>query len=84
MNRDSAVYSEPDKFIPERFLDSEKGPFTSVNNIYACGFGRRLVKHSEIDFSFRKLTIAVEYVPGVTWLTTPFGSLSHPYWLLSI
>ncbi|KAF9066797.1 cytochrome P450 2 Le.CYP2 [Rhodocollybia butyracea] len=42
MNRDPNVYSEPDKFIPERFLDSPTGPFTSINDIYAFGFGRRV------------------------------------------
>ncbi|KAF9070699.1 cytochrome P450 [Rhodocollybia butyracea] len=42
MNRDPNVYSEPDKFIPEPFLDSPDGPFTSINNIYTFGFGRRV------------------------------------------
>ncbi|KAF9077201.1 cytochrome P450 2 Le.CYP2 [Rhodocollybia butyracea] len=42
MNRDPNVYSEPNKFIPERFLDSQSGPFTSINDIYAYGFGRRV------------------------------------------
>ncbi|KAF9066791.1 cytochrome P450 2 Le.CYP2 [Rhodocollybia butyracea] len=42
MNRDPNVYSEPNKFIPERFLDAPSGPFTSINDIYAYGFGRRV------------------------------------------
>ncbi|KAF9078761.1 cytochrome P450 [Rhodocollybia butyracea] len=42
MNRDPNVYSEPDRFMPERFLDSPDGPFTSINNILAFGFGRRV------------------------------------------
>ncbi|KAF9069289.1 cytochrome P450 [Rhodocollybia butyracea] len=42
MNRDPNVYSEPDTFKPERFLDSPNRPFTSINNILAFGFGRRV------------------------------------------
>ncbi|KAF9077346.1 cytochrome P450 2 Le.CYP2 [Rhodocollybia butyracea] len=42
MNRDPNVYSEPDTFMPERFLDSPTGPFTSINEVYAFGFGRRV------------------------------------------
>ncbi|KAF9067312.1 cytochrome P450 1 [Rhodocollybia butyracea] len=42
MGRDPNVYSEPDKFMPERFLDSPNGPFTSINDIHAFGFGRRV------------------------------------------
>ncbi|KAF9062974.1 cytochrome P450 2 Le.CYP2 [Rhodocollybia butyracea] len=42
MNRDPNVYSEPDEFIPERFLNSPDGPFTSINDIHAFGFGRRV------------------------------------------
>ncbi|KAJ4485417.1 cytochrome P450 [Lentinula aciculospora] len=42
MNRDEEVYSEPEKFMPERFLDSPAGPFTSINDIHSFGFGRRV------------------------------------------
>jgi len=42
MNRDPNVYPEPDEFMPERFLDSAKGLFGNINNIYAFGFGRRV------------------------------------------
>jgi len=42
MNRDPDVYTAPDEFIPERFLDTPTGPFTSINDIYAFGFGRRV------------------------------------------
>ncbi|KAF9067309.1 cytochrome P450 1 [Rhodocollybia butyracea] len=42
MGRDPDVYSEPDKFKPDRFLDSPNGPFTSINDIHAFGFGRRV------------------------------------------
>jgi len=41
MNRDPDVYPRPDDFLPERFLDSP-GPFTSINDILAYGFGRRV------------------------------------------
>ncbi|KAJ3921183.1 cytochrome P450 1 [Lentinula edodes] len=42
MNRDPDVYTDPEKFLPERFVDSKFGPFESINNIYAFGFGRRV------------------------------------------
>ncbi|KAF5379290.1 hypothetical protein D9757_007621 [Collybiopsis confluens] len=42
MNRDPDIYEEPDKFIPERFLASEEGPFIHINGILAFGFGRRV------------------------------------------
>ncbi|KAE9410131.1 cytochrome P450 2 Le.CYP2 [Gymnopus androsaceus JB14] len=42
MNRDPEVYSQPDDFLPERFLHSSTGPFTSINTIHAFGFGRRV------------------------------------------
>ncbi|KIK50472.1 hypothetical protein GYMLUDRAFT_89275 [Collybiopsis luxurians FD-317 M1] len=42
MNRDPDLYYEPDKFIPERYIESEKGPFRHINEIHAYGFGRRV------------------------------------------
>ncbi|KAF9078787.1 cytochrome P450 2 Le.CYP2 [Rhodocollybia butyracea] len=42
MNRDPNVYPDPDKFMPERFLNSPTGPFTSINDVHAYGFGRRV------------------------------------------
>ncbi|KAF9070761.1 cytochrome P450 1 [Rhodocollybia butyracea] len=42
INRDPNVFSEPDTFMPERFLNSSTGPYTNINNIYAFGFGRRV------------------------------------------
>ncbi|KAF9066792.1 cytochrome P450 [Rhodocollybia butyracea] len=58
MNRDPNLYSEPDKFIPERFLDSPSGPFKSVNDIYAYGFGRRVCPGRYIADTTVWLTIA--------------------------
>jgi len=42
MNRDEELYTRPDEFIPERFVDTETGPFTAINDIRAFGFGRRV------------------------------------------
>ncbi|KAF5385579.1 hypothetical protein D9757_006779 [Collybiopsis confluens] len=42
MNRDPERYSDPHDFRPERFLELPKGPFTSINDISAFGFGRRV------------------------------------------
>ncbi|KAJ3883006.1 cytochrome P450 [Lentinula edodes] len=42
MNRNPNVYQDPDEFLPERHLKSAAGPFESIDNIYAYGFGRRV------------------------------------------
>ncbi|KAJ3722420.1 cytochrome P450 2 Le.CYP2 [Lentinula raphanica] len=42
MNRDPNVYPDPDAFKPERYMNSPNGPFESIDNIYAYGFGRRV------------------------------------------
>ncbi|KAH7880595.1 cytochrome P450 2 Le.CYP2 [Lentinula edodes] len=42
MNRNPNVYRDPDRFLPERHLKSAAGPFESIDNIYAYGFGRRV------------------------------------------
>ncbi|KAJ3870024.1 cytochrome P450 1 [Lentinula novae-zelandiae] len=42
MNRNPNVYQNPDEFLPERHLKSAAGPFESIDNIYAYGFGRRV------------------------------------------
>ena len=80
MNRDPDVYPRPDDFLPERFLDSP-GPFTSLNNIYAYGFGRRFL-HPLVQ-----LPLCKELILPVTgsalediWLTIPCGSLLYPFW----
>ncbi|KIK50476.1 hypothetical protein GYMLUDRAFT_987669 [Collybiopsis luxurians FD-317 M1] len=58
INRDPDVYYEPDKFIPERYLESEKGPFGSINDIYAFGFGRRVCAGRYVAENTVWLTIA--------------------------
>ncbi|KIK56315.1 hypothetical protein GYMLUDRAFT_47082 [Collybiopsis luxurians FD-317 M1] len=58
INRDPDVYYEPDKFIPERYLESEKGPFGSINDIYAFGFGRRVCAGRHVAENTVWLTIA--------------------------
>ncbi|KAJ4478327.1 cytochrome P450 1 [Lentinula aciculospora] len=42
INRDPNVYADPDKFLPERYMNSPNGPFENIDNIYAYGFGRRV------------------------------------------
>ncbi|KAF9069515.1 cytochrome P450 1 [Rhodocollybia butyracea] len=58
MNRDPNVYSEPDEFIPERFFNSPDGPFTSINDIHAFGFGRRVCVGRYVADNTVWLTIA--------------------------
>ncbi|KAF9491440.1 cytochrome P450 [Pleurotus eryngii] len=41
MSRDERVYSVPDLFIPERFLNSD-GTFNDADSSFAFGFGRRV------------------------------------------
>ncbi|EIW84443.1 cytochrome P450, partial [Coniophora puteana RWD-64-598 SS2] len=41
MSRDSTKYQFPDKFDPERFLDSDGNVTDNMPN-YAFGFGRRI------------------------------------------
>ncbi|KIK50583.1 hypothetical protein GYMLUDRAFT_438456 [Collybiopsis luxurians FD-317 M1] len=58
MNRDPDVYYEPDKFMPERLLESEKGPFRNISEIYAFGFGRRVCAGRHMAENTVWLTIA--------------------------
>ncbi|KAJ3813269.1 cytochrome P450 1 [Lentinula aff. lateritia] len=58
MNRDPDVYTEPDKFLPERYSESPTGPFESINNIYAFGFGRRVCAGRHMAENTIWLTIA--------------------------
>ncbi|GAV99790.1 cytochrome P450 1 [Lentinula edodes] len=58
MNRDPDVYTEPDRFLPERYSESPTGPFESINNIYAFGFGRRVCAGRHMAENTIWLTIA--------------------------
>ncbi|KAF9078735.1 cytochrome P450 1 [Rhodocollybia butyracea] len=58
MNRDPNTYPEPDKFIPERFLDSPSGPFMHINSVNAFGFGRRVCAGRHMAENTVWLTIA--------------------------
>ncbi|KIK66004.1 hypothetical protein GYMLUDRAFT_257904 [Collybiopsis luxurians FD-317 M1] len=42
MNRDPELFSEPDRFLPERFLNAPNGPFIRVRENPSFGFGRRV------------------------------------------
>ncbi|KIK65999.1 hypothetical protein GYMLUDRAFT_954640 [Collybiopsis luxurians FD-317 M1] len=42
MNRDPDMYPDPEKFYPERFLNSPDGPYIKTNDVTAFGFGRRI------------------------------------------
>ncbi|KAF9077446.1 cytochrome P450 [Rhodocollybia butyracea] len=57
-NRDPNVFPEPDKFMPERFLNSPTGPFTNINDIFAFGFGRRVCAGRHMADNTIWLTIA--------------------------
>ena len=42
MSRDTLNYPDPDEFLPERFLASEKATETPLDPSFAFGFGRRV------------------------------------------
>ncbi|KAJ4486287.1 cytochrome P450 2 Le.CYP2 [Lentinula aciculospora] len=58
MNRNPNMYTDPDQFLPERYLESSTGPFESIDNIYAYGFGRRVCAGRHIADNTVWLTIA--------------------------
>ncbi|KAF9040170.1 cytochrome P450 1 [Rhodocollybia butyracea] len=58
INRDPNVFPDPDKFMPERFLNSPIGPFTNINDIYAFGFGRRVCAGRHMADNTIWLTVA--------------------------
>ncbi|KAE9397331.1 cytochrome P450 [Gymnopus androsaceus JB14] len=91
MNRDPDVYSQPDDFLPERFLDDSTGPFTSLNSINAYGFGRRvcvgkymadntvwLTIASPKDMEGNDIDIPEEYTNGFTREPKPFQCTITP------
>lgn len=45
ISRDPMMFSSPDTFLPERFMDSEEVPFEGEmkNRIHSFGHGRRYV-----------------------------------------
>ncbi|KAF5382822.1 hypothetical protein D9757_007341 [Collybiopsis confluens] len=57
MNRDPSLYPDPDNFRPERFFEAPR-PFTSINDIPAFGFGRRVCAGRYISDGTVWLTIA--------------------------
>ncbi|PIL23560.1 cytochrome P450 [Ganoderma sinense ZZ0214-1] len=77
MSRDSAVYPDPDKFVPERFLkDGAIDPTVRDTLKYQLGFGRRICPG--LHFSSEALFIFIASVLHVFDILPPLGDDGQP------
>ncbi|KAI8969785.1 O-methylsterigmatocystin oxidoreductase [Trametes punicea] len=78
MSRDPAVYPDPDRFNPERFLQDQGGPATEARDPekYQFGFGRRICPGRH--FANDSLFITVASVLHVFNIEAPIGKDGKP------